>query len=360
MNTNIEKQIKVFDQLGKIILDFCQRETNGRELTEKIDKKIKNGIIKTEEENPWFTRDFQCINLKAWGENLNRHKLKSWLMSYPEAGVGNARKKVGLILAGNIPLVGFHDILCVLISGHYAVTKLSSKDRILYPILKEILREIDQATAERWMIIEDEKLTGIDAVIATGSDNSARYFEYYFGKYPHIIRKNRNSVAVLSGNETEKEIRALGDDLFLYFGLGCRNVSKLYVPNDFSPEQFYPYIEHYAYLYHHTKYANNYDYQKAVHLVNKVPIYDNGFLLLKEEKSISSPVACLNYEKYHHLEEVNHAIGRHFDRIQCIVSGIDQIPQAVPFGKSQFPGLYEYADNIDTLKFLFNLYEKYA
>ena len=359
MTTNILKKIEVFGQLGRIIRDFYDKETAGISHKNALYDKIKKGIIKTEAENPWFTQDFQLINLKAWGEILNEYKLKEWLSFYPEMEKNNYKeKKVGLILAGNIPLVGFHDILCVLMSGHFALTKLSSKDRLMYPLLKDIISDIDQETGNKWIILEEEKLSGIDAIIATGSDNSARYFDYYFGKYPNIIRKNRNSVAVLSGNETDKDIKALGDDIFLYFGLGCRSVSKIYVPEDFGPEQFYPYIEQYASIYRHTKYANNYDYQKAVHLVNKVPIFDNGFLILKKDKSLSSPVGCLYYERYKDLNVVNDELGRQFDKIQCVVSGIHEIPKRIQFGKSQFPELYEYADNLDTLKFLFNLYEK--
>lgn len=359
MTTNIEKQIEVFSRFGKIIHDFCEKEIAGVKHKNALYRKMQDGIIKSEAENPWFTRDFQLINLKAWGEILNENKLEEWLSSYPEVEKSNQKgKKVGLILAGNIPLVGFHDILCVLMSGHVALTKLSSKDRLMYPLLKDIISDIDQETGNKWIILEEEKLTGMDALIATGSDNSARYFDYYFGKYPNIIRKNRNSVAVLSGNETDKDIQALGDDIFLYFGLGCRSVSKLYIPEDFGPEQFYPYIEQYAHLYQHTKYANNYDYQKAVYLVNKVHIYDNGFLILKEDRSLSSPVGCLYFERYKNLSEVIDELGRQFDKIQCVVSGIHELPKRIQFGKSQFPELYEYADNIDSLKFLFNLYEK--
>ena len=359
MITNIEKQIEVFSRLGKIIREFYEKEMAGVKHKDSLNKKLSEGIIKSEVENPWFTRDFQLVNLKAWGEILNQNKLADWLSSYAEAdGYKNQVKKVGLILAGNIPLVGFHDVLCILVSGHYAVSKLSSKDRVMYPVLKEIISEIDRETGNRWILLEEEKLSGIDAVIATGSDNTARYFDYYFGQYPNIIRKNRNSIAVLSGDETEEDVKALGDDIFLYFGLGCRSVSKLFIPEDFTPEKFYPYIEHYAHLYQHTKYANNYDYQKAVHLVNKVPIYDNGFLILKEERSFSSPVGCLYYERYNSLNEIMDEIGRQYDKIQCVVSGMEEIPERTPFGKSQFPDLYEYADNIDTLKFLFNLYEK--
>lgn len=359
MSININKHIEVFSELGKILRNYIREGNSNPSVKNKVYRKLDEAVKKTEIENPWFTRKFQLTNLEAWSEVLTEEKLISWLAKYTknhEISYRN-KKRVGLVLAGNIPLVGFHDILCVLLSGHYAVTRLSSKDRLMYPALKELMREIDPNIDKEWTIIEEGKLQDIDAIIATGSNNSARYFEYYFGKYPNIIRKNRNSIAILSGEETPEQIRALADDIFLYFGLGCRSVSKLFVPLSFKPEHFYPFIEDYAHLYQHSKYANNYDYQKAVHLVNKVPIFDNGFLILKEEKSLSSPVACLNYESYNDHYHLEKRLKEESDNIQCVITEMDRISEGVAFGHSQFPSLSDYADNIDTLKFLFNLYQ---
>ncbi len=362
MSINTERRKEVFSDLGNILRDYTDHQKNSDARTNikfrKFSRKLSEGIKKTKIENPWFTEEFQLINLAGWGELLRMENLTDWLSGYPEGEfIEGNRKRIGLVLAGNIPLVGFHDILCVLMSGHFAVTKLSSKDRVMYPILKEILTDIEPSIGNQWIIRENERLNDVDAVIATGSDNSSRYFEYYFGKYPNIIRKNRNSIAVLTGNETEKEMKALADDIFLYFGLGCRSISKLYVPENFTPEQFYPYMEHYAYLYNHTKYANNYDYQRAVHLVNKLPIYDNGFLILKNDQALFSPVGCLFYEKYASENLLSEKIEHQKEKIQCVVTTLDKFPGKVNFGSSQFPALDEYADNIDSLKFLFNLYK---
>ena len=256
-------------------------------------------------------------------------------------------------MAGNIPLVGFHDLLCVWVSGHKAVVKLSSEDKLLLPFIVEQLRDLIPEWAEA-VTFSDEKVTDFDAVIATGSNNTARYFEYYFGKKPHIIRKNRNSVAVLTGKETQEELTALGKDIFQYYGLGCRSISKLFVPENYSFDAFFQAIYAYRDIINEQKYANNYDYNKAVYLMSLYKLLENGFLILKEDKSYASPIATLFYEYYTDTEALKKQLITDTEQIQCIVAkGL--LPDEIAFGNTQIPQLWEYADNVDTLKFLSNL-----
>jgi hypothetical protein len=259
-------------------------------------------------------------------------------------------------MAGNIPLVGFHDFLCVLVSGNIFTGKLSTQDQHLLPALAGILISEAPSFAERVMFID--RLETMDAVIATGSGNTSRYFEYYFNKYPHIIRKNRNGTAFLSGNETEDELAALGADLFQYFGLGCRNVSKLYVPEGYDFGRFFTCIASYSGIINHHKYANNYDYRKAIMMVGRIPFLDNGFLLVKKDAALSSPVAVLHYEEYRDEGEAVQKINAEIENIQCIAASV--FPGAcsfpiVPFGAAQRPSLTDYADGVDTMEFLINL-----
>lgn len=256
-------------------------------------------------------------------------------------------------MAGNIPLVGFHDLLSVLITGNKALVKLASNDKKILPILIQYLIKIEPEFCNMVEFTE-EKLTNFDAVIATGSNNSARYFEYYFGKYPHIIRKNRNSVAVLTGNETQEELALLGKDIFQYFGLGCRSVSKIFVPRNYNFELFFKAVYPYSNLLDYKKYSNNYDYNKAVYLMSLFPILDNGFLLLKEDFSYTSPIATLFYEYYDSLQELINKLAADKDQLQCIVSN-EMILNSIPFGSTQSPDLWDYADGIDTIDFLLKL-----
>ena len=256
-------------------------------------------------------------------------------------------------MAGNIPLVGFHDLLCVWVSGHKAVVKLSSEDKLLLPFIVEQLRDRIPEWAEA-VTFSDEKITDFDAVIATGSNNTARYFEYYFGKKPHIIRKNRNSVAVLTGKETQEELTALGKDIFQYYGLGCRSISKLFVPENYFFDAFFQAIYAYRDIINEQKYANNYDYNKAVYLMSLYKLLENGFLILKEDKSYASPIATLFYEYYTDTEALKKQLITDTEQIQCVVAkGL--LPDEIAFGNTQIPQLWEYADNVDTLKFLSNL-----
>lgn len=253
-------------------------------------------------------------------------------------------------MAGNIPLVGFHDLLAVLITGNKALIKLSGNDKILLPLVTDYLKHIEPQL-ENCIQFTEEKMVDFDAVIATGSNNTARYFEYYFGKKPNIIRKNRNSVAVLTGDETKAELNALGEDIFRYYGLGCRSVSKLFVPTDYNFDLFFQAIYEYRDIMNLAKYANNYDYNKAVYLMSEFKILDNGFLMLKKDSSYSSPIASLFYEHYADLTSLKKRLENDKEKIQCIV-GSRVNSNEVKFGETQKPALSDYADGIDTVEFL--------
>ena len=256
-------------------------------------------------------------------------------------------------MAGNIPLVGFHDFLSVLISGHNVIVKQSSNDKHLLPFIAKFLEHIEPNFKGR-IYFTDEKLRNFDAVIATGSNNTARYFEYYFKNKPSIIRNNRNSIAILTGNESESELKELSNDIFRYYGLGCRNVSKLYVPKGYNFDYFFKAIYHWNPIIEKAKYANNYDYNKAVYLMSEFQMLENGFLMIKEDQSFSSPIATVFYETYTDLNELKIQLNLVKDQIQCIVAnGFSD--NEIPFGQSQNPKLWEYADNMDSIAFLLKI-----
>lgn len=311
---------------------------------------FNNLIESAPNHNAWFTVEEVKKSLSALQEMLNTEALEKW---FENITVSATPKKVGLILAGNIPMVGIHDVLSVLATGNIALIKVSSSDAQLIPALLNELTAIEPLLSDR--IIYVERLKDFDAIIATGSDNTSRYFDYYFGKVPNIIRKNRNSVAVLDGNETEEEIRQLGHDIFDYFGLGCRNVSKIFLPEGYEIEKFFkPLDGQFQYVFNHFKYNNNYDYNKSIYLVNMVQHYDNGFLLLKEDKGLTSPLAVVFFEKYNSLDELTEVLKAQKDNIQCVVThtNIKTETGTVTFGQSQHPTLSDYADNVNTIDFL--------
>jgi hypothetical protein len=249
-------------------------------------------------------------------------------------------------MAGNVPLAGFHDLLCVWMAGNIALIKMSHKDRLLLPALLDKLCELEPAFRSTFQYVE--RLKEFDAAIATGSNNTAPHFEYYFKKYPHIIRKNRNSVAVLTGNESAEQLKALGDDIFLYFGLGCRSVSKLYVPQGYYFNALFEALYPHHNIFDHQGYRHNYDYMLTIMLMNNTQYYSNGFLLLSENKLLSSPIATLHFEHYDTQEHLNSMIQAQHDEIQCVVADYG-IPGEIPFGHSQLPKIEEYADGVDTL-----------
>ena len=307
-----------------------------------------NAVEKAHRENGWFTPEFiKLANDNISTEFLQRNKLQEWVNKYniPEETPGP--KNVGVVMAGNIPLVGFHDFLSVFVSGHKQTIKPSSKDEILIRHLVNILYSWDERVRD--LVFFADMLKGSDAYIATGSNNSSRYFEYYFGKYPHIIRRNRTSVGILTGNETMEDLSRLADDVYQYFGLGCRNVTKIYVPAEYN---FVPMLEafkKYDHLADHNKYRNNYDYQLALLIMNKQYYMTNGSIILHEHKSEFSAISRLNYEFYSNQEEVARSLSGN-KSIQCIIGAAH-----LPFGTAQYPGLNDYADGIDSMLFLRNL-----
>ncbi|HEY4325800.1 MAG TPA: acyl-CoA reductase [Mucilaginibacter sp.] len=304
--------------------------------------------------NAWFTPESVLEAIKATGKMLNPNHLTQWLSKYT-LDENTVSKKVGLILAGNIPLVGFHDVLCVLITGNIALIKASSQDARLIKHVLQMLVDIESSFKDRYHFVE--RLEDFDAIIATGSNNTSRYFEYYFGKVPNIIRKNRNSVALLTGNETKEQLFELGHDIFDYYGLGCRNVSKLLVPEGYNFNFFFESIEIFNPIINHHKYNNNYGYNKSIYLVNSDKHFDNGFLLLKEDERLASPLAVLFYEYYKDADSAQKQLEEQTDKIQCIVSAapLKVKNQVVDFGGSQQPALWDYADGIDTMEFLLKI-----
>lgn len=325
------------------------------ELLKSHPEKLKESILKTNQINPWFTPENQKLAIEnIWAFFLSESRLRNWIQDYPKLSNPVIPKKVGLILAGNIPLVGFHDCLCVLVSGNTALIKCSEKDPFLLPCLAELLIEVEPQFKSFIQFVE--KLVEYDAVIATGSNNSARYFEHYFSTKPHIIRKNRQAVAILTGSESEDELINLGKDIFTFFGLGCRNVSKIYVPTDYNFTPLLEALHSYKEIILHHSYKNNFDYQSAIWLLNKVPHFMTGSILISEEKSISSKIATLHYEFYTSLPELKNNLNSHQDQIQCVIGNLS-IPgfTFIPFGEGQKPTLSDYADGIDTIAFLTNM-----
>lgn len=340
-------------------MNIEERATSLAYLGDTISSKLNRGeydmaIARAHHENQWFTPESIKKALSETAVHfLNEAAIKEWLKLYNSAGFSPSQKLVGIVMAGNIPLVGWHDIQCVLISGHRAMIKLSSKDQVLPRLLLDELAGIEPRWKEQLNIAD--KLQNYDAVIATGSNNTMRYFEYYFGNVPAILRKNRNSIAILTGEETRQELSALGEDIFTYFGLGCRNVSKVYVPEGYDFIPFFESIEHFKEVMDHHKYQNNYLYNKSILLLNKEKHLDNNFLLIKEAAPIASPVSLLYYESYKNLDEVNIKVEALLPEIQCIAGRPQTYPSAIPFGTMQQPELWDYADGIDTLQFLLNL-----
>jgi hypothetical protein len=300
-------------------------------------------------ENPWFTEENVSMALNGIKTFLRKDDLTNWTNKYTLEP--KQPKTIALVMAGNIPLVGFHDFLCVLTSGNRAQIKLSSKDSKLINYLIKHLVWLEPGF-EGFIDIK-ERLENFDAIVATGSDNSARYFESYFGKYPNIIRKNRTSCAILTGHETEDEIESLGTDIFSYFGLGCRNVSKIYVPTGYDLTKLLSRWDSFKNLIHHHKYCNNYDYQKSILLVNTIPFLDNGFILFQENEKLVSPISVLYYEYYSTVGSLKTRLTEDADKLQCIVGSTALA--SIPFGQAQYPQLWDYADQVDTLKFLSEL-----
>lgn len=343
-----------FIELGKFLSQFTL-EMNTQKPAVLFNatyfKPFEDLLELSQSHNGWFTKEQVYFAVHSWAEALTETQLNKWLSNYDFTQV--RPKTIGLILAGNIPLVGFHDFLSVLISGHSALVKTSSNDQHLIKFLANYLIAVEPELASRITFTEG-KLENFDAVIATGSNNTARYFEYYFKNKPSIIRKNRNSVAILTGKETHEDLVLLGEDIFRYFGLGCRNVSKLFVPKDYNFDAFFQAIFEYQDVIHYEKYSNNYDYNKAVFLMSNFKLLDNGFLTIKEDTSYASPISSVFYEFYDSIETLQTRLENEGEQIQCIVSN-GLVHKSIRFGQTQKPQLWDYADDVDTLKFLTSL-----
>ncbi|MBW7674380.1 acyl-CoA reductase [Chryseobacterium chendengshani] len=340
---NIEKQVLGLIKLSDYIKSYLAE--NPEDLNEN-DSELGSVIKKSEIENPWFTIENQKFALKQWSELLTEENLKSWLSNYSPS---KTTKRVGLILAGNIPLVGWHDVISVVLSNHIPLIKLSSKDKQMTPFLLKKWKEFSENEIEYEFV---ERLTDFDAVIATGSNNTARYLEYYFKNHLSIIRKNRTSVAVIKGDETEEELKLLAQDIFQYFGLGCRNVTRLFIPEDFVIDRIFESFIDFKEIVNHNKYANNYDYNRAVYLLNQDQFWDNNFVMLKEDEKLFSPLSVIHFSRYASLDDVKNFIHENDENIQCVVGKDNLGIDTIHFGEAQNPGLDTYADNVDTMKFL--------
>lgn len=352
---NFDKRRNTLYKLGEFLEEFLTKKTNHSTSPFKDEdyKWFELQMNLAISLNSWFTEENVYFMLASWANALKQKNIDQWLKNYdiPEQ---TSQKRIGVVMAGNLPMVGFHDFLTVFIVGDEFLGKLSSDDKILIPALAEIMKKIE-ADCEASIEFTQERLTNFDAIIATGSNNTARYFEYYFGKYPNIIRKNRNGVGVLTGEESISDLSLLGQDIFSYFGLGCRNVSKIFVPNNYDFNPLFKAFEKYAGVAINHKYANNYDYNKSIYLVNREEHFDNGFLLLKNSVEMSSPISVIYFDYYQDIENLNKELESRSDQIQCIVSKSDKIINSISLGQSQQPELWDYADGIDTLKFLLDL-----
>ena len=330
---DLQNRISILVELGEFMLSE--------------DISWKDAKTRAFQHNAWFIPDFIDLSISQIAERfLQRDLLEKWTSEYQIPEQEKAPKKIGLVMAGNIPLVGFHDFLCCFISGHNPVIKLSTRDSWLFPAILDFLNKKNPATADQ--ILVSSMLKGMDAYIATGSNNSARYFDYYFGKYPSLIRRNRTSIAVLEGDETPEELEKLADDVFLYFGLGCRNVTQIHVPENYDFVPLLGAFRKYLWMADHHKYKNNYDYRLSLAILNRLPYMTNDCLLMLENDSPFSPIAVLHYTYY---KEIKKSFSmENAENLQCVVGR-----QWLPFGKSQRPELSDYADGTDTMKFLRSL-----
>lgn len=336
---SLEQRIDLLDRLGKYILQY----------DEAMDGVIEYTYLK----NKWFTKE----NTKQALQNIAEHylvkpKLESFVAEYEISS--DQKKVIGLILAGNIPAVGFHDVMCSFLCGHKTLMKFSDKDSQLIPFLIDKMSSWDTGTKDYFERVA--QLKDFDAIIATGSNHSTGLFKKYFSAYPNIIRGNRNGVAVLNGDESQDQLNRLGEDIFQYFGMGCRNVSKVYVPKGYDFNQLLETTHEFKNIVNHNKYKNNFDYNYAILVLNKEKFWNNGCLIIKEDELIPSRISTLHYEEYSDLEELQKHLNDKLDKIQCICTDID-LPkiETITLGASQIPAINQFADNVDTVQFLTNL-----
>ena len=338
---DLKLKIKILNGLGVYISKTINN--NPKLILDKLTKSIIN-------KNRWFDEKSIIYSLKVWSNLLKSDLIEKWLNIYKLNSI-KKKKTIALILPGNIPLVGFHDILCVWILDYKAIVKLSSKDDVLIPFLTNYL---EKKSGNKSFLYTTSSIKKFDAVIATGSNNSSIYFEYYFSKYPNIIRKNRTSIAILEGSETELDLKNLGKDILLYYGLGCRNVSKLYIPKGFNLNKIFKGLDTFSDVINNSKYANNYYYNKSIFLINKDIFLDNGYFILKEDPRLYAPISCAFYEFYDDIKDLKSKLHDIRDNLQCIVSKKRSL-KAISYGSTQNPSFHDYADNIDTIEFLINI-----
>ena len=351
----VDKRIQALTRFGEAISLVLEGYNSNS------DTELNRVVNKARSENPWFNEQNILMSLRNWVEALAEENVNIWTEKYIDE-LKNSQKElnIAVVNAGNIPFVGLHDLLSVILSGNRYLGKNATGDSFLLPYITSILCLVEPSYKENIRFVS--RLESMDAVIATGNNNSARYFEYYFGKYPHIIRKNRNGVGVLLGNESNEKLRELGNDIFDYFGLGCRNISKLYVPRGYNFNKFFEAIEEFKGMLQHNKYMNNFDYNNSVLLLKQIPFLQNGFLIIRKENQIASPVAVLHYEEYDDISGLKKNLLNVIEQLQCIVFDGNYLSDnylleniRANFGKTQKPALWDYADRVDTVEFLLGL-----
>jgi hypothetical protein len=299
--------------------------------------------------NGWFTPESITRALNGISLMLDEKGLNEFTSTIKEP---TTPKTVAVIMAGNIPAVGFHDLLCVLLSGHTILIKVSSDDPALITFLAGMIIYYEKDFAPT-INFSEGKLINFDAVIATGSNNTAKHFEYYFSKYPHIIRKNRSSIAILNGKETKEELTELGKDIFYYYGLGCRNVSKIYVPEGYKFDDLFEAVYDYKFVLDNKKYNNNYEYNRAIYLLDLIPFLDNNFLMIREKEELHAPTSVLFYETYTNQKQFVEKINPHLSNLQCIVTNFEiEGIKTISLGHTQEPTIFDFADNVNTIDFL--------
>ena len=344
---NLNNRITLFVKLGRFFSDYINNNLESLEKN-KFDKAINESIL----HNSFFSKKNILKSLLSWSNVLTKKSIDNFLSNYL-IKIKKREKKIAIIMAGNIPLVGFHDFFCVILSGNFAIIKLSSKDSHLFKFILSFLVKENPDFSTKFDVVEN-KLKIFDAVIATGNNISASQFELYFKKYPKIIRRNRHSIAILNGNETKKEIELLANDIFYYYGLGCRNVSKIFIPNNYNLDILFKSFVLWNEVINKNSYSNNYNYYRAIYLLNKEVFFDNGFVLLKESEKIGSPVGTIYFEYYKSDNQIKEMIKKNNEKIQCIVSN-NNYPKTIKFGETQMPNLNDFADDIDTFNFLLKL-----
>ena len=347
--SDFKERLIAFSELGTLFKENVDKKENKK--FPEWDTVLEKTLIESHSYNSWFTIDNLKLSLKNWSNSLQENIISDWLSKYNIED--KSSKKIAIIMAGNIPAVGFHDLLCSLLLNFDYIVKLSSEDKLLIPFIVKFLESRNEKLKNK-VTFESEKLKDFDGVIATGNNNSHRYFDYYFSKYPNLLRKTRHSIAVLDGKESDNDLSDLSNDIFNYFGLGCRSVSKVFIPYGYDLDLLFNAFFRHKEVVNHNKYVNNFDYNKAVYLMSKEKFIENGFIILKEESKLGSPIGCLFYEFYNDKKEITKLINNNSDSIQCVVSNIN-FNTNIKFGQTQCPNISDYADNNDTIKFLLKI-----